>query len=95
MKYKEMLRKKGGKNSDGASEKTDQAGAVEQEDEDPCDVLTTHSDAWILDSGCTYHMCWLSIYKLYDGGSVLMGNNTVCKTIGIGNIYMRMFDGHV
>jgi len=24
-----------------------------------------------------------------------MGNNVVCKTVGIGNIRMRMFDGHV
>jgi len=24
-----------------------------------------------------------------------MGNDTVCKTIGIDNIRMRMFDGHV
>ena len=24
-----------------------------------------------------------------------MGNNTMCKTISIGNIYMRMFNGHV
>jgi len=24
-----------------------------------------------------------------------MGNDTVCKTVGIGNIRMRMFDGHI
>jgi len=24
-----------------------------------------------------------------------MDNNVVCKTVGIGNIRMRMFDGHV
>jgi len=24
-----------------------------------------------------------------------MGNDAVCKTVGIGNIRMRMFDGHV
>ena len=24
-----------------------------------------------------------------------MGNDVTCKTVGIGNIYMRMFDGHV
>jgi len=38
---------------------------------------------------------WFSTYKPYDGGSVLVGNNIVCKTVGIGNISMRMFDGHV
>ena len=24
-----------------------------------------------------------------------MGNDTLCKTVNIGNIHMRMFDGHV
>jgi len=24
-----------------------------------------------------------------------MGNDVVCKTVGIGNIRMRMFDGHI
>jgi len=31
---------------------------------------------------------WFNTYKPYDGGFVLMR-----KTIGIGNICMRMFDG--
>jgi len=34
-----------------------------------------------------------STYKSYDGGSVLIGNDTMCKTVGICNIHMRMFDG--
>ena len=43
MKYKEMLKRKGGKDSDGAniSRKTDQIGAVEETNEDLCDVLRT------------------------------------------------------
>jgi len=106
MKYKEMLKKRGSKNSDriSTSEKSDQASVVEEAYENPCDVLTAESEkkkyleAWLLDSGCT-HMCpkkeWLSTYKSYDGGSVIMGNNTVCKTVGIGNIRMRMFDGQI
>ena len=45
MKYKEMLKKKGSKESDGASisGKSDQAGVAEQADEDPCDGLTAQS----------------------------------------------------
>jgi len=45
MKYKEMLKRKGEKDSDGAStsEKSDQAGVVEDADEDSCDVLTAES----------------------------------------------------
>jgi len=38
---------------------------------------------------------WFSTYKSYDGGSVLIGNNAVCKTVSIGTIRMRIFDGHV
>ena len=102
-----MLKKKDSKDSDGAStsEKLDQTRVVEQVNENLCDVLIAQSekgkypDAWLLDSGSTYHMCpkreWFSTYKPYDGGSVLMRNDVVCKTIGIGNIRMRMFDGHV
>jgi len=106
-KYKEILKKKGGKDSNGSStsEKSDQIGIVEQADENPCDILTTqsgkdkYSDAWLLDSGCTYYMCpkrkWFNTYKPYDAGSVLMGNDVVCKTIGIGDIRMRIFNGYV
>ena len=39
------------------------------------------------------HVAQKRTYKPYDGGSVLMGNDVVCKTVGIGNICMRMFDG--
>ena len=41
MKYKEMLKRKGGKNSNGASTsgKSDQVRVVEEVDEDSCDVL--------------------------------------------------------
>ena len=46
MKYKEMLKRKGGKDSDGAStrEKSFQAGVIEQADENPCDGLTSLSE---------------------------------------------------
>ena len=38
---------------------------------------------------------WFNTYKPFDGSSVLMGNDTVYKTVGIGNICMRMFDEQV
>ena len=107
MTYKDMLKRKGCKDSDGASTsgKSDQVRIVKEVDEDSCDVLSAklekgkYSDVWLLNSGCTYHMCskreWFSTYKPYDGGFVLMGNDVVCKTIGIGNIHMRIFDGQV
>ena len=65
MKYKKMLKRKGDKDSNGASTsgKSDQTGVVEEANKDSCDVLTAdsgkdkYSDAWLLNSGCTYHMC--------------------------------------
>ena len=46
MKYKEMLKRKGGKDSDGVSTsgKSDQAGIIEEVYEDSCDVLTAESE---------------------------------------------------
>ena len=76
MKYKEMQKRKGDKDSDGASTsgKLDQVGVTEEANEDSCVVLTAesgkdkYSDAWLLDSGCTYHMClkreWFSTTSL-------------------------------
>ena len=62
------MKKKGG--SENTKDKGDYAGVVEDY---PCDVLTAesgrgrHSDTWLLDSGCTYHMCprreWFSTYQ--------------------------------
>ena len=45
MKYKEMLKRKSGKNFDGAntSGKSDQARVVKNADEDSCDVLMVKS----------------------------------------------------
>ena len=45
MKYKKMLKRKGGKDSYGASisEKLDQAGVIEDADKNSCDVLMAES----------------------------------------------------
>jgi len=45
------------------SEKLEQTSIVEEADDNLCDVLKAqsgkekYSDAWLLDSGCTYDMC--------------------------------------
>lgn len=57
------------------------------------------SGKWILDSGCSYHMSpnrkWFTTYEDINGGTVLMGNNHSCKTVGVGSIRIRMHDGVV
>lgn len=54
---------------------------------------------WILDSGCTYHMCpkrsWFSEYNQLSGGRVLMGNNNSCTVVGIGTIVIKLDDGTI
>ena len=55
-----------------------------------------HYKQWVLDSGCSYHMSpyqnWFVTYGKKSSGNVLMGNNTHCKTIGIGSIQIEMHD---
>ena len=62
-------------------------------------ALICHSDEWILDSGCTYHMCpnkgWFSNFKELDGGVVFMGNDIACKTMGICTIQLKNHDGSI
>ena len=58
-----------------------------------------HSEEWILDSGCTFHMCpnqdWFSTHETVFRGAVLMGNNASCRIAGIGTVRIKMFDGVV
>ncbi|KAH9698871.1 Integrase catalytic domain-containing protein [Citrus sinensis] len=64
-------------------------------------VATEHvqKGTWILDSGCTFHMCpfkdYLLNYHETDGGKVMMGNNAVCKIVGIGNVNLKLHDGTI
>ena len=55
---------------------------------------TSRSDEWIMDSGCTYHMCphreWFFNFEELNGGVVYMGNNDSCHTAGIGSIRLKM-----
>lgn len=58
------------------------------------------SDEWILDTACTFHMCpnrdWFSTFEPVTGaGSVLMGDDSACKVVGIGSIQVKMFDGMI
>ncbi|KAL1564751.1 retrovirus-related pol polyprotein [Salvia divinorum] len=57
----------------------------------------SHPSEWILDSGCTYHMCpireWFFDFKELNGGVVYMGNDSPYKTAMIGSIKLRNHDG--
>ena len=77
--------------------KQPQKANVAQLDDDDSDgsafmdsVLTCHMDKWILDSGCTFHMCphrdWFTMFEQTSSGLVYMGNNNTCKVEGIGTV---------
>ncbi|KAH9734079.1 hypothetical protein KPL71_017263 [Citrus sinensis] len=38
---------------------------------------------------------YFTTYQLCDEGMILMGNNSMCKVVGIGTVSLRMFDGVV
>ena len=63
------------------------------------DDRTKSKNEWILDSGCSYHMCpnrdLFSTYESCNGGIVLMGNNAACDVVGRGTIRIKMHDGIV
>jgi hypothetical protein len=58
-----------------------------------------HDQHWLLDSGLSNHMClhkhWFSTYQPIDDGFVFMGNDISCKTVGIGSIKIKMYDGSI
>jgi hypothetical protein len=58
-----------------------------------------YQEEWQLDSGASHHMCshrnWFISYQSVDEGVVFMGNGIPCKTVGVGSIRIRMFDGIV
>ncbi|KAH9745502.1 hypothetical protein KPL70_004095 [Citrus sinensis] len=84
-------------------ERNGDAATVEEEGYESAGVCVATKDLqrgkWILDSGCTFHMCpfktYFSDYHNLDGGKIMMGNNAVCKVIGIGNVSLRLHDGTI
>ena len=50
-----------------------------------------------MDLVCSFHMCphkeWFDSYKPCDVDTLLMINDSSAKTIGIGTMKVKMFDG--
>ncbi|GKV50375.1 hypothetical protein SLEP1_g57082 [Rubroshorea leprosula] len=70
------------------------------DDEDCVLSVSTNSsgEEWILDSGCSFHVCprrdWFETYKPATG-TVVLGDDTTLPIVGIGNIRIKMYDGMV
>ena len=60
-------------------------------------VSTTRNEKeWVIDSGCSYHMCpnkeYFESLELRQGGLVLLGDDQPCRVQGIGTVRLRMYD---
>ncbi|KAG8483273.1 hypothetical protein CXB51_022363 [Gossypium anomalum] len=90
---------------DVKSNEEDVAGANLADENGDYFLLVSTSDntkltsEWILDSGCSFHMCpnreWFSTYSSVEGGVVRMGNDSSSKVIGIGTVKIKMHDGTI
>ncbi|KAL0440731.1 UNVERIFIED_CONTAM: Retrovirus-related Pol polyprotein from transposon TNT 1-94 [Sesamum radiatum] len=56
-------------------------------------------DAWILDSGCSYHITpnreWFTPYRSGNSGSVYLGDDRCCNIISVGDARIKMYDGTI
>ncbi|KAG8498862.1 hypothetical protein CXB51_005663 [Gossypium anomalum] len=87
------------------SNKKDVAGANLADENGDDFLLVSTSDntkltsEWILDSGCSFHMCpnreWFLTYSLVEGGVVHMENDSSSKVLGIGTVKIKMHDGMI
>lgn len=59
--------------------------------------LIVSEDDWVLDSGCTFHITprreVLSDFEEFEGGKVMMGNNSHCVVRGKGKIKILNANG--
>ncbi|KAE8658140.1 Retrovirus-related Pol polyprotein from transposon TNT 1-94 [Hibiscus syriacus] len=96
------LKKQTDEKRDGSSKSVN----VVEDDNSDCsegDMLsistTQLTDAWILDSGCSYHITpnreWFSTYRPVNSGSVYLGDDRCCNIVGIGDVRIKMHDGSV
>ncbi|KAG2399616.1 Retrovirus-related Pol polyprotein from transposon TNT 1-94 Protease [Vigna angularis] len=98
-------KKSGGKNfeassSQGCVAKTSEDGEIlYSEAEGSSKGRRQLSDAWIVDSGATWHMTshrdWFHTYEPVSGGSVFMGNDHALEIGGIGTVKIKMYDGTI
>ncbi|KAE8653948.1 hypothetical protein F3Y22_tig00117056pilonHSYRG00559 [Hibiscus syriacus] len=67
---------------------------------DMLSISTTQlTDAWIIDSGCSYHITlnreWFLTYMSVNSGFVYLDDDRCCNIVGIGDVRIKMYDGSV
>ncbi|KAL1222226.1 Retrovirus-related Pol polyprotein from transposon TNT 1-94 [Cardamine amara subsp. amara] len=84
------------KKQNGGGESSNTANVVQQEgtitvEFDMLAVTTSnHTDSWILDTGCSFHMTsnkeWFETYEVGNFGTVKLADNISCSIIGVNQI---------
>ena len=82
-----------------AAEGTDQGSTDVVQEEQQMQVMNIvegeMGESWIVDSGCSFHICshkdWFDTFEPSQG-SVTLGNNQMCSIRGIGDIKLRLRD---
>ena len=101
--FKRVFSERKNKNKETKKKTGNAAIATEEASFETAGVLIASNQKpqgqWVFYSGCTFHMCpnrsYFTTYQPCDGGVVLMGNNSMCKVVGIGTVSLRMFDSVV
>ena len=56
-----------------------------------------YNEEWLLDSGASHHICphkyWFASYQIVNDGIVRLEDNHSCKTVEVGSVNIKMFDG--
>ncbi|KAL6521554.1 hypothetical protein OROGR_018123 [Orobanche gracilis] len=95
------LKRKQEKQEKGKSPQSSEAANVEADSDNDILLSVVSSNKrskteWILDSGCTFHMCphkdLFTTFEPVDSGVGLMGNDAQCKVAGIGTIQIKTHD---
>ncbi|KAK7274781.1 hypothetical protein RIF29_15880 [Crotalaria pallida] len=87
---KRVIKKNNNNNSKGKQQEKQEASYVSNDEDDYCYSVSEQCNEmygkWMLDSEASHHMCpnrkWFTTYQSLDGGTVLMGNDHACKTVG-------------
>lgn len=61
------------------------------------DIHISTQDKWILDSGCSMHVCFRKGYfdkiQMKKAGMLTLGDGSTCNVEGIGTVKIKMFNG--
>ena len=59
--------------------------------------IPEYNEEWILDYCASHHIRphkdWFASYQTVNDGIVLLGDSHSCKTVGVGSVKIKMFDG--